>query len=370
MLRFDRRIISSFDWISLILLLIILGIGLLNLYSSTWTGTSPSTLFTKQLILSIVGIVTILFMLLFDYSLLKKTGYVIHFLIILLLAYTTFMAGDTIAGTQRWIRLGFFNLQPSELAKLSLVIVLASCYATHEAIDGYTIKDLIKPFLLAIIPFILIVLQPDLGTAGMMAIIAVSMTAIVKIRKHVIAVILCMGLVGIPLYWHFVMDDYQKKRVETFINPDADPMGQAYQIKQSIIAIGSGGLLGKGFKEGTQGHLHFLPERHTDFAFAIWAEEWGFVGSIILLACYLLLLVWGLNVAMTARDKFGMFMAFGLIALIFWQAVINLFMVMGWFPVVGIPMPLISYGGSSLLVTIISFGLLINIRSRKDIPAK
>ena len=166
--------------------------------------------------------------------------------------------------------------------------------------------------------------------------------------------------------WKFLLKPYQRKRIETFLNPEADPANHGYQILQSKIAVGSGKLFGKGFMEGTQGHLHFLPERHTDFAFAVWGEEWGFAGSLFFLACYFFMMGWGAYVAMTARDRLGAIMAFGCVALIFWQAVVNLLMILGFLPVVGVPLPLFSYGGSSMLTNMAAIGILMNIRMQSN----
>jgi rod shape determining protein RodA len=214
------------------------------------------------------------------------------------------------------------------------------------------------------VPFVLILVQPDLGTALMLIIIFVSMTVFVRIRWSTIVILGGLGSGLGVLGWMFFLKDYQRRRIETFLNPEGDPMHHGYQIMQSKIAVGSGEIFGKGFREGTQGHLHFLPERHTDFAFAGWSEEWGFAGALFFLGCYFFLLLWGLKTAMAARKKFGVILAFGLVMLIFWQAVINLFMIMGLLPVVGIPLPLFSYGGSSLLTTLLAIGLLMNIRMR------
>jgi len=169
--------------------------------------------------------------------------------------------------------------------------------------------------------------------------------------------------------WEQVLKPYQKQRIQTFLHPENDPMGHGYQILQSKIAVGSGGKFGKGYMEGTQGHLHFLPERHTDFAFSVWGEEWGFVGCLVFLGTYFSLLIWGLYVAMNSKDRFGVLLSFGIVMLIFWQAVINLFMIMGFLPVVGIPLPLVSYGGSSLLTTMLGLAILMNVRMRSFQPA-
>lgn len=365
MLRIDRRLIHHFDWVMLLLLTLVVGMALANLLSSTSGGELGITsVFLKQLIVFGGGLVLISLLLSFDYRELKTLGFVGYAVVIVLLIYTDFFV-SSIASTQRWINLGFFRLQPSEPAKLILVLVLAASYSSHEAGEGYRLRDLIRPIALTAVPFVLILVQPDLGTALMLAIIFCSMTLFVKLRWSTIGILGGAGLGAAAFGWKFLLKDYQRRRIETFLSPESDPMNHGYQIMQSKIAVGSGGVFGKGYLEGTQGHLHFLPERHTDFAFAVWAEEWGFAGSFIFLACYFMLLLWGINIALTARDKFGVMLAFGLVMLIFWQAVINLFMIMGFLPVVGIPLPLFSYGGSSLLTTMICIGILMNIRMRR-----
>ncbi|MCI5140755.1 MAG: rod shape-determining protein RodA, partial [Candidatus Electrothrix sp. ATG1] len=207
------------------------------------------------------------------------------------------------------------------------------------------------------VPFFLILIQPDLGTALMLAILFVSMTMFAHLRWSTITILGSTGIGCAVLGWMYGLKDYQRRRIETFLNPESDPMNHGYQIKQSKIAVGSGQGFGKGFMEGTQGHLNFLPERHTDFAFAVWCEELGFAGALFFLICFFFMLFWGINIALTARDKFGVYLAFGLVMLIFWQTVINLFMIMGMLPVVGIPLPLFSYGGSSLLTTLVAIGI-------------
>jgi rod shape determining protein RodA len=349
----------------LLLLLLVCVMALANLFSSTWSGgPEPSAVFYKQLYILLGSFGLMLFLVSFDYRELETLGFVFYGIIILLLVYTGFFV-HSIAGTQRWINLGFFRLQPSEPAKLILVIVLASYFSRREVGRGYGLLDLIRPGLLTAVPFVLIMIQPDLGTALMLGVIFVSMVLFVKMRWSTIAILASLGFSGGFVLWKFFLKDYQRRRIETFLNPEGDPMNQGYQIMQSKIAVGSGQIFGKGFMEGTQGHLHFLPERHTDFAFSVWAEEWGFSGSVFFLGCYFFMLLWGINIAMTARDKFGVLLAFGIVMLIFWQAVINLMMIMGFLPVVGIPLPLFSYGGSSLLTTLIGIGLLMNIRMRR-----
>ena len=366
MLRIDRQLVKNFDWVMLVAVLLIAAMGLVNLYSATYANQSASTMvFLRQLFFFLAGFSFIIIIHLFDYRLLLKWNYPFYAIIVGLLLVALFMGGS-IAGTQRWINLGFFRLQPSEPAKLMLVISLASYYYRKDTGRGFTIKDLIIPIGLTGVLFVLVLKQPDLGTALMFAAIFVSVTLFVKLKWSTIGIISGAGAVSIAIGWMFLLKPYQKQRIETFLNPESDPTNSGYHILQSKIAVGSGLKFGKGYLKGTQGHLHFLPERHTDFAFSVWAEEWGFAGSLIFLAVYFFMILWGLNVCLASRDKFGVLLAFGIVSLIFWQAIINLLMVMGFLPVVGIPLPMFSYGGSSLMTTLISIGLLMNIRMRRN----
>ena len=365
MFRIDRRFLESFDWPMLILLLAVSGMALMNLYSASYPpspwGIPP---YIKQCYLFLMGMMGILFILCFDYKELHFWNYPFYIFIIILLLLVL-VAGNSAGGAQRWINLGFFKLQPSELAKLMMVVTLASYYSRKEEELGYGVKEMLTPVLLTGLPFLLILKQPDLGTALMLGIIFVSMTVFAKVRWQTYLVGIILGSGAGIFAWFYLLRPYQKRRIETLLNPAKDPMGQGYQILQSKIAVGSGGINGRGYLEGTQGHLHFLPERHTDFAFSVWGEEWGFTGSLIFLLTYFSILFLGLYTAMTARDRFGVFLSFGVVMLIFWQAVINLLMILGFLPVVGIPLPLVSYGGSSLLTTLLALGILLNVRMRR-----
>jgi len=364
MFHFDRRLLHHFDWVMLLMVLLVGGMALINLYSSTYVpDKGASSVFYKQLIFFGAGLVVILVILTQEYQKITKLGYVLYGAILLMLVYTLLFV-KVIAGSQRWIDLGFFNLQPSEPAKLALILVLASCYANLDVPDGYRLRDLIKPGLLVACPFVLIAKQPDLGTALICAIVFVSLTLYMRLRWSTLAILSTTALGGVFIGWKFLLKEYQRKRIETFLNPEADIMHHGYQVMQSKIAVGSGKMLGKGYLEGTQGHLQFLPEKHTDFAFAVWAEEWGFVGAVFFLSCYFFMIAWGLNVAMSAKDKCGSILAFGCTMLIFWQAVINLFMIMGFLPVVGVPLPMFSYGGSSLLTNMAAIALIMSVRMR------
>jgi rod shape determining protein RodA len=363
--QIDRRLLINFDWALLISLLVVIGMALANLYSASSGSSAYGTpAYMKQAYFFAIGFFVILAIISFDYRIFIDLNYLLYGTIICLLLFALFFGGST-AGTQRWINFGFFKLQPSEPAKLTLVIALASYYYRKDTGKGFSLKELLVPGILTGIPFVLILKQPDLGTALMFVFIFVSMTLFVKLKWSTFATLATFCLVSMPIGWMFFLKPYQKKRIETFLNPESDPLRSGYHIMQSKIAVGSGGKFGKGFLDGTQGHLEFLPERHTDFAFSVLGEEWGFVGSVIFLACYFFLIFLGLNIALSSRDKFGVLLAFGIISLIFWQALINLAMVLGLMPVVGMPLPLVSYGGSSLLTTMAGIGILFSIRMRR-----
>lgn len=365
MLQIDRRLLANFDWVMLLTLLVIAVMGLVNLYSASHTGQEIlANYHVKQMCFFGFGFGLILAAIKFDYRQVLSWNYYIYGLIILLLLATLFL-GKTIAGTHRWIDLGFFRLQPSEPAKLAMVITLASYYYRRDTGKGFTLKDLAAPMLLTAVPFLLIVKQPDLGTALMLIFIFVSMTLFVKLRWSTFILLSSACIAAIPFGWNFVLKPYQKQRIMTFLNPEADMANTGYHIMQSKIAVGSGLKFGKGYLQGTQGHLDFLPERHTDFAFSIWAEEWGFVGSLFFLGVYFFFILWGLNIAVSSKDKFGILLAFGILSLIFWQAFINLAMILGLLPVVGMPLPFVSYGGSSLVTSMAGVALLFSIRMRR-----
>lgn len=365
MLRFDRRLLHNFDWVIIIWLGLIITMCLMNLYSAIYPEKPPGTpVYIKQLYFFIMGFGLILAIISFDYRLFLTWNYPLYCGIILLLLYALLLEKNQ-AGTQRWINLGFFNLQPSEPTKLMLVITLASFYSRKDTGKGFCLKELMVPIILTLIPFLLILKQPDLGTALMLCFIFASMTLFVKLKWQTLSIMGSVIAATIPIAWKFFLKPYQRQRIETFLNPEANHLKEGYHILQSKIAVGSGGITGKGYLDGTQGHLDFLPERHTDFAFSIWAEEFGFIGSVVFLSIYFFMILWGLNSAVSSRDKFGTLLCIGVVSLIFWQAFINLCMVIGMLPVVGIPLPLFSYGGSSLITTMAGIGIVISVRMRR-----
>ena len=364
---FDRRFIHYFDW-GLVGLTILLGsLGLLTLYSVVTAGAESAmkAIYLKQLIWFSAGLLFMAVSILFNYKLFDRNAPAIYICCILLLIATLFF-GKYVGGSKRWLVLGPVSMQTSEIAKLALILILARYYSKKAYTRGFKLRQLITPVILVAIPFTLIVRQPDLGTAMILLLIAGSMTVFVKIERRSFFYLIATGTVTVPLVW-FLLKDYQKQRILTFLNPDRDPLGAGYHIIQSKIAIGSGMLSGKGYLKGTQNALSFLPEQHTDFIFSVFAEEWGFMGSAILVLIFLLLIVWGLNVAYSCRDPFGTILAVGISAMIFWQVLINIGMVMGLMPVVGVPLPFVSYGGSSIATMMIAVGLLINVSMRRFI---
>jgi len=362
---FDRRFVQYFDW-GLFGLAVVLGsFGLLTLYSVVNAGavTPLKILYLKQMIWFGAGLVLMVISFLFNYKLLDRYAYAVYIFCVLLLIAVMFF-GKYVGGSKRWLVLGPISIQPSEIVKLAVIITLASYYSKNAYTRGFTLRQLFTPVILVMIPFVLIVRQPDLGTALLVVLIAGSMTVFVKIERRSFLYLVATSMVTIPLVWFF-LKEYQKQRILTFLNPDRDPLGAGYHIIQSKISIGSGMLAGKGYLKGTQNALSFLPEQHTDFIFSVLAEEWGFVGSAILILLFLLLIIWGLNIAHSCRDPFGTILAVGISAMIFMQVFVNIGMVMGLMPVVGVPLPFISYGGSSIATMMIAVGLLINVSMRR-----
>jgi rod shape determining protein RodA len=361
---FDRRLIQNFDWMLLIISLLLAASGLITLYSAARAGLDITQAFYfKQLMWYAAGLVVMIASFLISYKRFDQYAYSVYAICVFLLAAVLVM-GKLVAGSKRWLVIGPLSIQPSELAKVAVILVLARYYSRTANLKGMRLRDLIIPMLLIAVPFFLIVKQPDLGTAMMILLIAASLTVFIKIEKRAMIAIVSFGTVAIPLIWIF-LKGYQKQRILTFLEPDRDPLGAGYHIIQSKIAIGSGMLSGKGFLKGTQNALSFLPEHHTDFIFSVLAEDWGFIGSVAVLFLFLMLIVWSLNIAHGCRDPFGALLAIGISALIGWEVFINIGMVMGLMPVVGIPLPFISYGGSAILSMMLCMGILMNISMRK-----
>ncbi len=368
-----RRLIHNMPWGMVALIIGITLIGLTAVYSATYTQHGPSSLFTKQVIWVLIGLVVMFCALLPDYHTVGRYAYVLWALSVLALILVAVM-GRTGMGAQRWLPLGPFQFQPSELAKLSLVLALARYYAEDPRSSGYDLRDLAIPAILVIIPLVLVLKQPDLGTALMLAFTATLLTVLAGIRLRAVVSVALIGAVVasvvflVPPVRHKIwtsLKPYQQKRIKAFIDPASDPLGSGYHATQSKIAVGSGQTTGKGFRQGTQSQMAFLPERHTDFIFAVIAEEHGFIGSSFLVILYVSLLLVGVEAAKSAKDKMGALMAGGIVSMLALYVCINIGMAVGILPVVGVPLPLVSYGGTSIITTFLAIGLLLNIRSRR-----
>jgi rod shape determining protein RodA len=359
----DRRVASHFDWVLFGLSAGLTLLGILTIYSAVYSGGEQASLASRQLYWFIFGLVAMVAAFAPDYHNLDRLIPPFYVLVLLLLVLVHGI-GTEGGGSQRWLHLGFFTLQPSELSKLAMVLVMAKHFQFDEPHNGYGLKDLWVPFLWVGPLLFLILVQPDLGTAIIVFLIFLSMALIAGLRVRSLLALAAGGLALFPIGWLF-LKPYQKQRIWTFLNPELDPLGSGYHVIQSKIAVGSGRLWGKGFLEGTQNRLDFLPAQHTDFIFSVFAEEWGLVGCVILLGIYFGLIFFCLRVMGRAKDRLGAMLAAGVAAMLFWQVTINTAMVTGLLPVVGITLPLFSYGGSSLVTTLIGVGLLINVSMRR-----
>lgn len=361
---FDRRLITHFDWTLVALTLTLAGVGVATIYAATvGEGGGGSTLYIKQISWIGLGLAAMTVMFVVDYHVFERYAYLLYALAVALLVIVE-LIGKTAGGSQRWIDLGFFHLQPSETAKLALIVTMAKYFHHHRPRGGFGFAQLVVPFALVGVPMALVMMQPDLGTSLMLGLIFGTMLLLARVRTGALATLVVAALLAIPVGWS-QLKPYQQARVMTLFDPDSDPLGAGYHIRQSKIAVGSGKFFGKGYLGGTQSHLHFLPEQHTDFIFSVFAEEWGFMGGVVLIALYSTFILWGLRVAARSKDRFGAFCAMGVVALFFWHAFINIGMVTGVLPVVGMPLPLVSYGGTSALVMMSAVGLLINVSMRR-----
>lgn len=354
----------------ILLILVIATIGIITIYSSTLNSSSATErlLYLRQIIWFFSGLICLLAISKISYRRLWECAYLFYVIGIVLLLMVA-ISGLVRLGGQRWLKILWFSFQPSELMKLIMVIFLARYFSKpgwglrQDVQEWGFIKAVLVPFAFMSLPMFLIIKQPDLGTAIFLFLIFIAMLFVAQVNFKFILIVL-LGIILIsPLLWQF-LEDYQKTRLLVFFNPNADPLGTGYTIIQSKITMASGGLFGKGWLGGSQSQLHFLPESHTDFIFATFAEEWGFIGSSILLLLYYLLIRYTLMIAQRASDYFGRLLASGVGLTLSIQIFINIAMAIGLAPVVGLPLPLLSYGGSCLLVTFLSLGILINIEKR------
>ncbi|MDR0965053.1 MAG: rod shape-determining protein RodA [Myxococcales bacterium] len=359
------QLIQHIPWHLMFVLLLIAGIGIWNLASAA-SSSSPD-LWQRQGLWFLIGLASCVGIMLIDYRYFLSLAYPIYGFVVLLLVFVE-VKGHNAMGAQRWIDLGPMHLQPSELMKIAIVLVLARFFHEDPHTDkGHSIFQLWQPGLLLLIPIVLVMKQPDLGTSALIAATAGSMILVAKVRWKSLCFMAVSGVALGIFAWFELLHDYQRKRVFTFLDPESDILGSGYHASQSLVALGSGQLWGKGWGRGTQTQLSFLPEQHTDFVFSVWGEEHGFVGALVLLVLYVLLIAMMLQVAATAREKFGSFLALGITAIIFWHMFINIGMVASVVPVVGVTLPFMSYGGSSMLTNMVGMGLLINVAMRRHL---
>lgn len=358
----NSRITSRLDLNFMGTAIVIAAIGCLLVYSATYFG-KDAPLFQKQILWVVVGIGLMLLFTFVDYRLFLDTSLVLYGITMILLLYLL-VWGKTTANVKSWIHLGGFQFQPSEFMKIFTALVLAKYFDSNDR-AYLTAKTFTMITVIIGAPLLLIITQPDFGTAASyFPLVAAAMYfGGIKPKFWIIAILI--AAIALPSAWFLFLKPYQKERIMIFLDPDRDPQGSGYQVIQAKIAIGSGGIYGKGFKQGTQAALEFLPARHTDFIFAVLGEEWGFVGVIVVLGLYLYLVLQAFRIARNARDRAGTFLAISLISFFIFHIFINVAMQIGILPVTGIPLPLISYGGSSTMMFFIAVGLIANVDFRK-----
>lgn len=364
-MSFDKKIFRDFDKTLFIVVLVLCSIGLLAIYSATQSRdlSWEESFVARQTSWMIAGLVLLFAVVAVSYQKFVDLAYILYGVNLLLLVLVLVM-GHTRLGAQRWFSIGGFAFQPSEFIKLNLILAL-SCYVGQKKGSMSEPGNVFVSLLILFVPFVLVLLQPDLGTALMLVPIFLSVLLIGGADIKYILSMMALGVISFPFFWH-MLHDYQRQRLLVFINPNIDPLGAGYTIIQSKIAVGSGGLLGKGYLAGTQNQLNFLPERHTDFIFSVIGEEWGLIGTLAVLALYLLIAKKAFDIAFSTSDVYGKSIATGIGVMLGLQSAINIGMTIGLMPVVGIPLPLISYGGSSLIATMIAIGLLLNISMRRS----
>jgi rod shape determining protein RodA len=355
----ERRLYFHIDWAMLAALLALCVIGVVQIYSAT----GGNGLYVTQMYGIGLGLVAMAVCVAIDYRSLTDKSHFLYVAILLLLVYVLFL-GAVRGGSRRWIDLGAFNLQPSEFAKAAVALVLAKFFGDSRR-GTVTRADLFTAAALTAVPLLIIARQPDLGTAVTLVPVLVATAFVAGMPMRIFGILALVGVLVTPIAWKFALQDYQKERISTFLDPSQDARGAGYQQIQARITVGSGGLLGKGFAKGTQGQLRFLPVAHNDFIFSVLAEEHGFAGVVVALGLYLFVILRSLEAASLAKDRLGVYLVLGVLASFSFQVVYNITMSAGLAPVKGLTLPLMSYGGSSMIATLAGFGLILNVRMRR-----
>ncbi len=361
---FERRLHYHMDWAMLAAIVALCLIGLANIYSATGvaTGGSPRVYYT-QIYGIVLGLVALGICLSIDYRSLADKSHLVYLGVLALLIYVL-LFGAVRGGSRRWIDFGLLNLQPSEFAKAAVALALAKFFGDGRR-GAINRGDLVLAGVITALPFVVIARQPDLGTAATLLPVLFAVVYVAGMPMRIFGVLAIAGVLLAPVAWHFALQDYQKERISTFLNPEQDARGAGYQQIQARITTGSGGLWGKGFTEGTQGQYRFLPVAHNDFIFSVLAEEHGFKGVIVALGLYLFVILRSLESARLAKDRLGAYLVVGVLASFTFQVIYNITMSAGLAPVKGLTLPLMSYGGSSMIATLAGFGLILNVRMRR-----
>ena len=357
------QILKNISWTVVVSLLILFFVGCIVLYSAS--GGSFEPLVNKHILKFLISISVFFLICFLNYNLIRDHSYSLYFLSLFGLIYLLFFGIES-AGSKRWISIGALTVQPSEFAKIFLILALSRYYNDLEHIKNSSILKLIIPIIFIIFPFFFITSQPDLGTSLLLFANGICLIFLSGISLWIIFLGFIAFLFSIPIVWNF-LHNYQKQRILTFLNPEGDPLGSGYHIAQSKIAIGSGGFTGKGYMEGSQSQLEFIPEIHTDFVFSIFSEEFGFLGSVIIIFLYLYLIIYGILSSYKTKNIFDKLLVFGLTVNFFFYFIVNVSMVIGLIPVVGVPLPIISYGGSSMLAVMISFGIIEKVNLNRKL---
>jgi rod shape determining protein RodA len=360
---FERRLYFHIDWWLVIAMLALCALGVVMIYSSTVDPTrGNSRLYITQMYAIAIGLGAMIVTVSLDYRTFADKSHLIYIALCLALLYVLFL-GDVQMGARRWISLGGFNLQPSEFAKAGVALVLAKFFGEQRGTPGW--PTLAIGGLLTAVPLFLIGKEPDLGTAVTLLPVFLAVAYLAGMQMRILGILAICAVLAAPIAWRFVLKDYQKSRISTFIDPSQDARGAGYQQIQARITVGSGGLTGKGFKQGTQGQLRFLPVAHNDFIFSVLAEEQGFAGVLAALGLYLFVILRTLEAARLSKDRLGSYLVLGVLASFTFQVVYNITMSAGLAPVKGLTLPLMSYGGSSMIATLAAFGLVLNVRMRR-----
>ncbi len=364
--RGAARAREHFDWPLFLVSSMLAVVGVINLYSATSAArVALSEIYIQQIYWLVLGGILAMVVAAIDYRHFERSAYILYGLGIVSLLLV-FILGKDIRGSSRWINIGSFSFQPSEFTKIFLVIALAKYLHDDPKSEGRTLGDLVIPAAIAGVPTVLVLKQPDLGTALIHGLVFATICLLTRIKWRSILSLVIGSSIALPLIWTYVLKEYQKKRITTFLNPEENLLGSGWHAHHARIAIGAGQVTGQGFMKGTQNQFHFLPDQHSDFPFAVYAEDWGFFGGLFLVALYAFLVLWSIRVASSSKDRFGAVLAIGCGAIIFWHAFFNLGMVVGILPVVGVTLPLFSAGGSSVLTVMMSLGLLMNVSMRRN----